>query len=220
MNVIRTFLISTLPGRFSLLVMLLPLLCACAARPPAAVGEQKIVFIRHAEKPAAGLGMVNCQGLNRALALPPVLLGKFGKPGYVFASDPHDQKPDDGGVFNYLRPVLTIAPTAVQAGLPVNTSFGFEDTAGLRRELEGARYANALVFVAWEHKELEVMVKALLDGFGADKTVVPRWKGSDFDSIYVVTVRRSVNGTTASFAIDHQQLNGQNTACPGPAPKP
>lgn len=220
MNAICTFPRHGLTGRLVLLTMVLPALWSCAARPPAAAGEQKIVFIRHAEKPALGLGMVNCQGLNRALGLPPVLLGKFGKPDYVFASDPHDQKPDDGGVFNYLRPVLTIAPTAVQAGLPVNTSFGFEDTAGLRRELEGARYANALVFVAWEHKELEVMVKAMLEGFGGDKSAVPRWKGSDFDSIYVVTVRRTVNGTTASFAIDHQQLNGQNTACPGPAPKP
>ncbi|NNG64566.1 histidine phosphatase family protein, partial [Pseudomonas fragi] len=32
-------------------------------------GVQTLVFMRHAEKPADGLGQLNCQGLNRAIAL-------------------------------------------------------------------------------------------------------------------------------------------------------
>lgn len=36
--------------------------------------ETTIVIIRHGEKPSAGLGQLSCQGLNRALALPQVLL--------------------------------------------------------------------------------------------------------------------------------------------------
>jgi hypothetical protein len=127
-----------------------------------ATSQQTLVFIRHAEKPAAGLGQINCQGLNRALALPAVLLAKFGKPDFVFASDPHEKKPDGGALYNYVRPLLTVAPTAVQAGVPINTSFGFENIAGLQQELAAPRYQNAVVFVAWEHKKLEDMVKAML----------------------------------------------------------
>jgi hypothetical protein len=187
--------------------------------------EQKIVFIRHAEKPAEGLGQINCQGLNRALALPAVLLGKFGKPDFIFASDPHEKKIDGDQLYNYVRPLLTVAPTAVQAGLPINTSFGFENIAGLQQELAAPRYQNAVVLVAWEHKKLEDMVKAMLKDMGGNAADVPRWKGSDFDSIYVVTVQRNEGKATASFTHEHQQLNGQAAACPAapslqPAAKP
>ncbi|MBW8721764.1 MAG: histidine phosphatase family protein [Polaromonas sp.] len=183
--------------------------------------EQKIVFIRHAEKPAQGLGQINCQGLNRALALPAVLLGKFGKPDFIFASDPHEKKPDGDQLYNYVRPLLTVAPTAVQAGLPINTSFGFENIEGLQQELAAPRYQNAVVFVAWEHRKLEDMVRAMLKDMGASPADVPRWKGSDFDSIYVVTVQRNEGKTIASFAHERQQLDGQAAACPVVAvPKP
>lgn len=186
-----------------------------------ATSQQTLVFIRHAEKPAAGLGQLNCQGLNRALALPAVLLAKFGKPDFVFASDPHEKKPDGDQLYNYVRPLLTVAPTAVQAGLPINTSFGFENIAGLQQELAAPRYQNAVVLVAWEHKKLEDMVKAMLKDMGANPADVPRWKGSDFDSIYVVTVQRGDGKVTASFTHQHQQLNGQAAACPAaPGPRP
>jgi hypothetical protein len=32
--------------------------------------QETIVALRHAEKPAGGLGQLTCQGLSRALALP------------------------------------------------------------------------------------------------------------------------------------------------------
>lgn len=181
---------------------------------------QTLVFVRHGEKPAAGLGQLNCQGLNRALALPAVVLAKFGKPDFVFASDPHEKKPDNGQPYNYVRPLLTVAPTAVQLGLPINTSFGFDDIEGLQQELLATRYQNALTLVAWEHKKLEDMVKALLQRFGADASAVPRWRGRDFDSIYVVRIERREGRASAAFALEHQQLDGQAASCPAPAARP
>ena len=44
--------------------------------------------LRHGEKPLLGLGQLTCKGLNRALALPQVLLAKFGKPSFIFARIP------------------------------------------------------------------------------------------------------------------------------------
>ncbi len=59
-------------------------------------GVETIILIRHGEKPHDGLGQLNCQGLNRALALPAVIAKKYGGPGAVFAPDPAQQKEDDG----------------------------------------------------------------------------------------------------------------------------
>lgn len=196
-----------------------------AAVPPAARAQsaptlQTLVFIRHGEKPAAGLGQLNCQGLNRALALPAVVLAKFGRPDFVFASDPHEKKPDNGQPYNYVRPLLTVAPMAVQLGLPINTSFGFDDIEGLQQELLAPKYQNALTLVAWEHKKLEDMVKALLQRLGADASAVPRWRGRDFDSIYVVRIERREGRASAGFTLERQQLDGQAASCPAPAAKP
>ena len=49
---------------------------------------QTIVFIRHAEKPKGGFGQLTCQGLNRALALAPMIAQSFGKPDAIFAPNP------------------------------------------------------------------------------------------------------------------------------------
>jgi len=53
------------------------------------------VLIRHGEKPPGGLGQLTCKGLNRSLALPSLLIGRYGKPDFIFAPDPA-QRVDDG----------------------------------------------------------------------------------------------------------------------------
>ena len=45
--------------------------------------KETIVFVRHGEKPDAGLGQLDCQGLNRALKLPGVIKATFGKPNAI-----------------------------------------------------------------------------------------------------------------------------------------
>lgn len=187
----------------------------------AAVAEsvETIVFIRHGEKPAQGLGMLNCQGLNRSLALPAVLMAKFGKFDAVFAPDPHEKKPDGGDaqLYNYLRPLLTVAPLAVQLGLPINTAFGYADSAGLQQELALPRYHNAIVLVGWEHHQLVGIVKSMLSQMGGQAADVPAWKSLDFDSIYTLTVRRSGAVLRAEFAVSQQRLDGQSKTCTGAA---
>ena len=46
---------------------------------------QRIILVRHAEKPDDGLGNLTCQGLNRALLLPDYIQREFNKPDYIFA---------------------------------------------------------------------------------------------------------------------------------------
>jgi hypothetical protein len=102
-----------------------------------------IVFIRHGEKPDKGLGQLTCQGLNRALALPKVIDKLFGKPDAIFAPNPSNQKEDNGKSYYYVRPLATVEPTAVQFGLPVDTSLDYSDAAGLQSALESWLSSNS-----------------------------------------------------------------------------
>ena len=177
---------------------------------------ETIVMIRHAEKPDGGLGQLSCQGLNRALALPEVLLGKFGLPAVIFAPNPGVQKSDQGQNYNYIRPLATIEPTAIRAGLPVNTEFGFMDIAALKAVLLNKDFQNKTVFVAWEHKLLEQLARDVVQQLGADGTAVPTWSGKDFDSIYVINIAQDTDGNSSvSFYVDQQHLNDLSTECPG-----
>src|SRR5579871_1144009 len=138
----------------------------------AADAKETIVFLRHGEKPPAGLGQIDCRGLNRALKLPGALARIFypdpssPRPAAVFAANPSDRKKDKGVLFDYVRPLATIEPTAVALGLPVDTQIGISNAKALRKELERKSLHDALVLVAWEHGAIVKIAKKLLGDFG------------------------------------------------------
>jgi len=173
---------------------------------------ETIVCIRHGEKPPGGLGQLTCRGLNRALALPKVLLGKYGTPQFIFAPNPTQKV--DGDKYNYVRPLATIEPTAIRCGLPVNTQFGYREIGGLENELRYPKYQSATVFVAWEHILLDDFVKNLVRDNGGDPAQVPAWPGNDYDTIFLVKITHSANGNSVTFTIDHENLNGLSDDCP------
>jgi hypothetical protein len=181
---------------------------------PPETAVETVVFLRHGEKPNTEIGQLSCQGLNRALALPRILTSKFGKPDYIFAPATTRMAKMGGGAFNYLRPLATIEPTAIELGLPVNTDFGYSDIEGLRSELTRKKYQNALIFVAWEHYELAKVVKQLVSEFGGDSNEVPDWKGKDFDSLYIVRIAGRDAIKSVSFTQDHEGLFNLSTDCP------
>ena len=94
--------------------------------------DQTIVFFRHGEKPSGGYGQLTCQGLNRALALPLVLTGKFGTPDVLYAPSPAVKVTDTAGSFYYVRPLATIEPLAIKLGMPVNTKYGYNAISTLQ----------------------------------------------------------------------------------------
>jgi len=175
---------------------------------------ETVALVRHGEKPDKGLGQLNCKGLNRALALPPVIAKILGKPDAIFAPNPAEQKTDAGQPYDYVRPLATIEPTAISFGLPVHASLGVSDTDGLRAALAQPLYRNALVLVAWEHKRIETIARGILADYGGDQALVPQWPSDDFDSIYVVTIARAGASAKATFMIKHEGLNGQPDTCP------
>jgi len=191
-----------------------PLLALCAnllAAGPARA-DATLVLIRHGEKPEPGLGQLNCQGLNRALALPDVLVAKFGKPDALFAPDPGVASTEAGQSYNYIRPLATIEPTAIRLGLPVNTRWGLANLAPLEDELLAPAHAGQVLFVAWEHSLGVQIARDILARRGADPGVVPDWPRDDFDSIYVLGIPPTGK---PSFRIDREGLDGQSPLCPG-----
>lgn len=185
------------------------------AGPVRAADVETLLFIRHAEKPAAGLGQLSCKGLNRALALGAVLARRYGKIDAVFAPSPQHQKEDVGGSYDYVRPLATVEPAAIRFGLPIHADLGYKKTDALVDALLAPEYRTATVLVAWEHHKLDAMVPRLVKDLGGDPSAVTEWARDDFDSIWRVTITRDGAAVKAAFALDKQGLDGQPDSCPG-----
>ena len=179
--------------------------------PPLAYADTTIVIVRHGEKPALGLGQLSCQGLNRSLALAPVLLSRYGKPVAVYAPNPAVKKTDKGAPYAYIRPLATIEPLAIKVGLPVNIDWGMTDIAQLTGELLARTEGTQIV--AWEHHLAEKLAKHLLAAMGGNPAEVPDWGDTDFDSIYVIRVTGRGRDRHAAFTHENEGLNGLPDNC-------
>ena len=180
----------------------------------AAAKTQTIVLIRHAEKPPGGEGRLDCSGLNRAAALPAVIIREFGRPDAIFAPDPGSLKKDDGVKYPYRRPLQTVEPLAKSLNIQVDTRFRYKQIDRLEQALAAPALAGGTVLVAWEHKQLVKLARGLLRDNGGDETGVPRWRGDDFDSIFIVRIIRADGRANAVFEKRRQGLNGQPANCP------
>ena len=166
---------------------------ASASAADSASGKREVetlVFVRHGEKPKPGLGLLTCQGLNRALKLPDFFAANFPRPDYIFAPDPSVKVTEihgDGQRYDYVRPLLTIGPTAIRTGVPVNTQLPFNDPGLLADTLMDPRYRAATIYVAWEHLNIVTFAEILLNRFG-NEGKVPEWPNSDYDKVFVFTI--------------------------------
>jgi len=135
-------------------------------------GDLKIVIVRHGEKPETGENL-SCQGENRALALPAVLMKKFGRPELTYVPK---LKMDTST--KHARMFQTITPFAVQQNLTINSMYAEDDPVGVAQDV---LQRTGLVLMVWEHSQIQPLAKAL----GVNNP--PSWGKNDFDSIWVVT---------------------------------
>ncbi|KAF1022444.1 MAG: hypothetical protein GAK37_03371 [Pseudomonas sp.] len=188
-----------------------------AHRGPPVDGVQTLVFLRHGEKPANGLGQLNCQGLNRAMNLATLLPERFGNANYVFAADPnrHVKEGEHDTAYSYIRPLMTITPSAIKLGLPVNINYAVNDIRALANELVSNQYHNATIYTAWSHGYLpELINKVASEAVGKQYTVIHDWPGDDFDSLYVLTLTWHNGKASVLARNDKQGLNNGQPACP------
>ena len=200
------------PARFLLSAVCLLLSIGCCAQ-----AQEKIVAIRHAEKPPTSLGQLTCKGLNRALALPKVLIPRYGKPDRIYAPDPGTRIGQLGNLnYSYVRPLMTIEPTAIQLGLPVNALIGFKNVGELRKELLARENANSVIYLVWEHVYLNEFAKQLVKAYGKDPSIVPDWPNDEYDRIYVFQIKDvGKKKKDLTFSIEQQQLTGTlSDKCP------
>ena len=180
--------------------------------------DTTIVIVRHGEKPIQGLGQLNCQGLNRSLALAPLLLSRYGIPVAIYAPNPGLLKHDKGIPYAYVRPLATIEPLAIRVGLPVNIEWGMTDIKTLAARILASQTGTHIV--AWEHHWGESLARYLLSRLGGNPGDVPPWEDDDFDSIYVVHASDSEQGARrVTFSHEQEGLNGLPESCSGGPPR-
>ncbi|OQP42743.1 histidine phosphatase family protein [Niastella yeongjuensis] len=153
---------------------------------------QKVVIIRHAEKPEEGDNL-SCKGFNRALQLPAVLYAKYKTPDKIFVPSM-----GNGKNANHLRMFETITPFAIKYNIGINSKYDVDEVKDMAQAiLKTKSYA----LVVWEHDKIDNLVKAL----GADAKGM-KWSGDDFDSIWIITIK---NGK-ATVSTDKENLNPAN----------
>jgi hypothetical protein len=169
------------------LLLLLTLACSgghSQARPAASL---RVIIVRHGEKPEDG-DQLSCEGQNRALKLPEILVAKYGKPGATFVP-----ALGLGASTSHARMFQTVAPFAIKYNLPINTRFDEKDAAGVATDVLARQ---GTVLMVWEHSMIPELAKQL--GVASP----PKWKGRDFDTIWVITYADGV----ASLAIDREGI--------------
>src|SRR5580658_143351 len=198
------------PTRFLLSAVCLVLLISCVH------AEETIVAIRHAEKPPTSLGQLTCKGLNRALALPKVLIPRYGKPDRIYAPDPAGRIGRLGNLsYSYVRPLMTIDPTAIQLEMPVNALIGFKNVGQLRKEVLAPENTNSVIYLAWEHVYLNQFAKKLLKAYGKDPAVVPDWPDNEYDRIYIFRITDVDGKKDLAFSVEQQGLTDSlSDKCP------
>jgi len=176
---------------------------------------ETLVLVRHAEKPAEGLGLLTCKGLNRALLLPDFFSANFERPDHIFAPNPAVKVTEihgNGQRYDYVRPLLTIGPTAVRFGVPISTQLPFNDPGLLADTLLDPQYHNDTIYVAWEHSNLVAFAEIVLTRFH-DPTVVPGWPNSDYDTFYVFRIDWG-KSPTLKFEVRSENLGPLSENCP------
>ncbi|KAI5478413.1 hypothetical protein MNV49_005162 [Pseudohyphozyma bogoriensis] len=119
--------------------------------------KNRIVLIRHAEKPGMGAMGLNEVGKRRAQALRKV----YGKGsgfdfGLIFAT-PHDEKTKERE-----RTFMTVAPLAEDLGLVVDTSYAHKPASFLAVKIEEfVKTSDKDILICWKHRELLPISRAL-----------------------------------------------------------
>ena len=180
-------------------------------------GTQTLVFMRHAEKPSMGLGQLNCQGLNRAIDLSELLPRQFGKANFIFAANPsrHVEEGEGDLSYSYLRPLMTVGPSAIKLGLPINIDYGANDTSDLADEFMRDKYHDSTIYTAWSHGYLpELINKVAQEASGKKIKLLDDWTGDDFDSVLVLTLKWNNGKATIEYENYKQGLNDGSLGCP------
>jgi hypothetical protein len=154
--------------------------------------SKTIVVIRHGEKKEGkSMGGLSCKGLNRGLALPDMLLSRYGNNiKGIFAPEPvYIQEPGDGDNNSwYLRPIITIDPLAIRMGMAINIHFDMGESTDQLTLAKNIYEAEPGVYIiAWEHKHIPQLIDNIMSLYKENRQV-PDWNDTDFERLYVIRI--------------------------------
>jgi hypothetical protein len=156
----------------------------------------KIVIIRHGEKPGGSAQNLSCSGLNRSIALIKVL-PKFGifKQVYVPALTAANNYTAHSRMFQ------TASPFAIANNIAINSQFKSAknqiDAAGAMKKESGD------VLVVWNHTYIPELASAL-----GVADAPKKWAGDDFDSVWIITYSKK---NQARLQITHESIHPKST---------
>jgi hypothetical protein len=154
--------------------------------------KNKIMLIRHAEKPNGELGelpngseneeSLTPTGWKRAIAL----VGLFSPAAGVGFKSPHLAKPASlfaskpNAMSQSMRPEQTLAPLSKALPCPINLDWGLGDEDKLVSALIGA---TSPTLVAWHHQKIPLVAGRIL---GTSQGIPPKWKHKRFDLVWIL----------------------------------
>jgi hypothetical protein len=157
---------------------------------PEGAPPQKIMLIRHGEKPPklgppAGIKedgreddhSLVVRGWQRAGALTAYFCyprdGAIACPNKVYAPPPHGKAGDHG------RPYQTVHPVASKLNVDVDCRFTLDEEPQLVADV---LRQSGVVLISWEHKRLHLIANAIL---GDDATTPQTWPDERFDVVWI-----------------------------------
>lgn len=163
------------------------------------LADNTVLIIRHAEKPAAGVGLTD-QGEARALAYA-TYFEPFHENGLKLRVDALYSGADSN---NSHRPRLTLEPLSKAAGLPLHTDVDTSHPEELVSELRSQPHGHTPL-VAWRHGHIPALLKA----FGASPDrLLPEgvWPDDVFDDVIVLTFDHAGRLVTQTLIREHLNL--------------
>lgn len=152
--------------------------------------QLKVIIVRHGEKPPKGDNL-SCQGFNRSKLLPPVLYKACGgAPNYTYVPTMKTGKSTSS-----VRMFQTVTPFAVQYNLKIDSRYAETDTVNAAADVIKK---TGVVLMVWEHSN----IPGLARNMGVPG--VPGWKGSDFDSMWIIEF--PAGGGTPTLTISQEGL--------------
>ena len=155
--------------------------------------QLRVVIIRHGEKPEKGLNLT-CQGFNRSLELPKVIVSQFGVPNFTYVP-----LIKNGKSANAIRMFQTIVPLAVKYDLVINSVFDENDSTDIAADILKKK---GTVLVVWNSHDIPSMVRSL-----GVKEKVLKWKEPDFDSIWIINYVKTAEGLKPVFSTSKENIN-------------
>lgn len=200
---------------------------------PSGINTNETVYIiRHVDAhPESNWddGNYICAGQWRALDLPNALRGKIS-PQVVYSLDPaqiHLGTANGSGQsdWSYVRLALTAEPYAIANNLPFYLVAGDELDAQEPPQpathvsdffFTGGQLSSQTALVSWEHLHIPTTIQALVSSYfpNGGAPTVPSWNGTDYDTIWTVTLDGKGNLTVNNNLCEGIASASLPNACP------